>query len=124
MNQNAEACLVTGYESLVDGLSLPDPDDRHVLAAAIKTGAHVIVTFNLDDFPEDPVGTFGIEAQHPDVFLAHLLDLHTDRFCSAVRRHRESLVNPPATVAELLAKFEAVGLTTTATNLREHVDAL
>ena len=51
MNRHVEDCLVTGYEDLIDGLTLPDPDDRHVLAAAIKAGADVIVTFNLRDFP-------------------------------------------------------------------------
>lgn len=46
-------CLVTGYESLIDGLTLPDPDDRHVLAAAIRCDAQVIVTLNLRDSPAD-----------------------------------------------------------------------
>ncbi|HMA95113.1 MAG TPA: hypothetical protein VKP30_20620, partial [Polyangiaceae bacterium] len=45
-------CLVDGYEPLVEGLELPDPNDRHVLAAAIHGGASVIVTMNLRDFPE------------------------------------------------------------------------
>jgi hypothetical protein len=42
---------VSGYEPLIEGLKLPDPDDRHVLAAAVKAGAQVIVTRNLRDFP-------------------------------------------------------------------------
>lgn len=50
MNANVRDCLVTGYEPLIDGLTLPDPDDRHVLAAAIRASADVIVTFNLKDF--------------------------------------------------------------------------
>ena len=39
MNQSTLDCLVTGYEDLIQGLQLPDPDDRHVLAAAIRTRA-------------------------------------------------------------------------------------
>lgn len=52
MNAHVLDCLVTGYESLINGLSLPDQDDRHVLAAAIHAGADLIVTFNLKDFPD------------------------------------------------------------------------
>ncbi|MEY9840702.1 PIN domain-containing protein, partial [Streptacidiphilus sp. EB103A] len=51
MNAAIRDCLITGHEPLIEGLKLPDPDDRHVLAAAIKAGAQVIVTSNLKDFP-------------------------------------------------------------------------
>ncbi len=61
--------LVDGYEELVAGLTLPDPDDRHVLAAAIRCGASVIVTFNQRDFPADVLASYGIESQHPDEFV-------------------------------------------------------
>jgi hypothetical protein len=59
--------LVSGHEALIDGLVLPDPDDRHVLAAAIRCHASVILTFNERDFPADVLGSFGLEAQHPDL---------------------------------------------------------
>lgn len=62
-------CLVTGHEPLIGGLTLPDPDDRHVLAAAIRCHAQVIVTQNLKDFPPAGLEPFGIEAQHPDLFV-------------------------------------------------------
>ena len=55
--------LVTGYERLIDAVTLPDPDDRHVLAAAIRAGADIIVTFNLNEFPEKYLMPYGIEAQ-------------------------------------------------------------
>jgi len=64
MNKAVRDCLVTGYEPLIEGLKLPDPDDRHVLAAAIKTGAQVIVTRNLKDFPESDLQPWDIEANH------------------------------------------------------------
>ena len=60
MNQAVPDCLVTGYEELIDSLELPDPD-RHVLAAAIRCQGGVIVTFNLNDFPADIIGRYGIE---------------------------------------------------------------
>ena len=74
MNEAVRDCLVTGYEDLIASLSLPDPDDRHVLAAAIRAGAAVIVTYNLKDFPAETLARFDIEAQHPDDFLVGLLD--------------------------------------------------
>ena len=59
----------TGYESLIEGLSLPDSDDRHVLAAAIKANAHVIVTANLKDFPTSALIPFATRVEHPDAFF-------------------------------------------------------
>ena len=97
MNEAVRDCLVTGYEDLIESLSLPDPDDRHVLAAAIRASADVIVTYNLTDFPADTLARFDIEAQHPDDFLVCLLDLAPGVVCAAVKRQRESLRNPPKT---------------------------
>ena len=69
MNEAVRDSVINGYEDLIDSLTLPDPDDRHVLAAAIHGDAEVIVTFNLKDFPAATLDHFGIEAQHPDAFL-------------------------------------------------------
>ena len=66
-------CLVTGYQALADSLKLPDPNDRHVLAAAIRAGAQSIVTRNLKDFPADRLAVFGVQAQDPDEFVLGLL---------------------------------------------------
>ena len=68
MNQAVRDCLVTGYEPLVEGLKLPDPGDRHVLAAAIRAGAQVIVTSNLKHFPSADLQPWDIEAKAPDDF--------------------------------------------------------
>ena len=72
MNQAVPDALVSGYEDLIDGLTLPDADDRHVLAAAIRCGASVIVTFNERDFPKDLLAAYGVEVQHPDEFIDDL----------------------------------------------------
>ena len=77
--------LVTGYEQLIEGLDLPDPRDRHVLAAAIIGRADVIVTFNLVDFPPEYLLAFDLEALHPDEFLNHQLTLN-ESLWSASRR--------------------------------------
>ena len=94
MDQYAGDALVTGYEDLIPGLQLPDPDDRHVLAAAIHGHADVIVTINLRDFPSETIGPFGIEAQHPDEFILHLLDLAPGVVVAAAENHRQSMKNP------------------------------
>ncbi len=60
MDEHVDDCLVEGYESLIDTLDLPDPNDRHVLAAAIHAGAKIIVTFNLGDFPKSALAPYGI----------------------------------------------------------------
>ena len=119
MNAHVRDCLVTGYEYLIEGLTLPDPDDRHVLAAAIRGSASVIVTFNLDDFPPECLDKFGIDAQHPDEFITHLIDLAPAVVCAAAKRHRTSLKNPPKTVDEYLGALANQRLPETVSRLRE-----
>jgi len=118
MNAHVRDCLVTGYESLIDAVRLPDLDDRHVLAAAIRSNANFIVTFNLHDFPVDALEPFGIEAVHPDDFLALQFEIAPNIVCVAAKRHRASLRNPPKNVDEYLATLEAQGLLQTASKLR------
>lgn len=118
MNSNVRDCLVSGYVDLIPSLTLPDENDRHVLAAAICEGADVIVTSNLSDFPTGTFGQYGIEAQHPDEFLTHLIDLAPSVICEAAKRQRTSLRNPPQSVEELLAAYERQGLAQTVSELR------
>jgi predicted nucleic acid-binding protein len=124
MNRNARDALVTGYEGLIEGLSLPDPDDRHVLAAAIHAGAEVIVTFNLADFPADAITVHGIEGRHPDDFCCGLLNTSLSAFLEAVRLQRISLKNPPRDVPEFLGTLQAIGLPGTAQRLRLFADSI
>jgi hypothetical protein len=65
---------VEDYESLIPVMN-NHPKDRHVLAAAVRTGAQTIVTFNLKDFPEEALTPWNIEAQSPDEFLIHQFHL-------------------------------------------------
>ncbi len=95
MNSHVRDCLVTGWEVFLPSLNLPDPDDRHVLAAALAARADVIVTFNIKDFPASSLEPLGIEAQHPDEFVTHLLSLDEPRVLTAVKRLRASLRSPP-----------------------------
>src|SRR5215831_7341133 len=124
MNQAIPDCLVTGYRELIPGLTLPDPNDRHVLAAAIRAGAGAIVTFNLKDFPPEALQSYGIEAQHPDAFVLDLLDRDHRKVCEAARRQRRSLKNPPQTIREYLLNLENQQLTQTRSRLQRYVDLL
>ena len=102
--------LVEGYEDLIPTLSLPDENDRHVLAAAIRGGAQVIVTMNLRDFPDEVLQQYEMEAQHPDEFILQLIELTPDVVMDAAETHRQSLKNPPKSIEEFLASLEAQGL--------------
>ena len=113
-------CLVTGYEDLIPGLQLPDLNDRHVLAAAIRSRADVIVTYNLSDFPNDYIKQFGIETQHPDEFVTHLLDLSPGLVCAAAKRQRASLKSPPKSVNEFLDTLANQQLPETVARLVEY----
>jgi predicted nucleic acid-binding protein len=75
MNTAVRDCLVSGYEPLIAALDLPDPNDRHVLAAAIKAKAQIIVTKNLRDFPADRLAPWDLKAKSPDSFVRDLIDI-------------------------------------------------
>ena len=102
--------LVEGYEDLIPTLSLPDANDRHVLAAAIRGEAQVIVTMNLKDFPNEVLQQYEMEGLHPDEFILQLIDLAPDVVMDAAGTHRQSLKNPPKSIEEFLASLEAQGL--------------
>lgn len=91
MNLAVPDALVTDYEDLEDALELPDPDDRHVLAAAIKARADLIVTANRRDFPPSTLARWFIEAQDPDAFLANQFHLDPARFLEVVKTVRARL---------------------------------
>ncbi len=118
MNLHAEDCLVTGFENLIEGLNLPDPSDRHVLAAAIKSGADLIVTRNLKDFPLNELEPYGIEARHPDTFMTHLFHQAPRAVAEAAQEHRASLKRPPKSVDQYLETLERQGLIRTVGELR------
>ena len=118
MDAHAADTLVTGYEHLIPSLVLPDPDDRHVLAAAMMGEASVIVTCNLRDFPEDVLDPHNIEAQHPDEFIHGLLNVDPAAVIDAITRQQQRLKSPPVAMADLLALFERLGLVRTVAEVR------
>lgn len=95
---------VEGYESLIERMTC-DPKDRHVLAAAVRADAAVIVTFNLRDFPPAALEPFDIEAVHPDAFLQDQLDLFPNLVLEALEDLAESYEQPPLTVEHVLDRL-------------------
>ncbi|MBI3092130.1 MAG: PIN domain-containing protein [Candidatus Tectomicrobia bacterium] len=124
MDAHGRDCLVEDFESLIDSLRLPDPTDRHVLAAAIRGRADIIVTRNIKDFPRERLDPYGIEAQLPDTFITHLLDLNAAAVVRAALEHRASLKNPPKSVAEYLHTLARQGLTQTVAELPAFASSL
>lgn len=112
-------CMITNYEKLEVGLALPDPNDHHVLAAAIRCKAQAIITSNLKDFPADVLQEFDIEAIHPDVFLINQFDLSDARVLDAVKNIRTRMINPPCTAIEYLERLAVNGLTAFSQKLNE-----
>lgn len=102
---------------IVEGLELPDPGDRHVLAAAIKTKASLIVTDNLKDFPADCLAQHEVEAISADDFIADCIDLAGPEAVAVLRTMRERLKKREFDAEALLVRIEQIGLTQTATLL-------
>jgi len=124
LNQAVPDCLVTGYEDLIDKLELPDVDDRHVLAAAIRSGAQAIVTMNLKDFPSAALEEYEIFARHPDDFILDLADLDPAVVVSVAKQQRAALLNPPFTPENFIKKIRSQGLPGVAALLENEIDLL
>ena len=109
--------LVENYEFLIDSLELPDPKDCHVLAAAIKTNANIIVTNNLKDFPEKYLENFGLEVKNADDFLTEVIDLNQEIAVNSFRKLVMNRRNPNLDEYQVLDSFRRTGLTNTANYL-------
>ena len=110
---------VTGYEALIPSLHLPDPDDRHVLAAAITARADLIVTLNLRHFPATSLSGHDLEAITPDELVCRLLNEERGEVLAALEALRVSLQSPPYTWQGLLERLREVGLAGAVARLEE-----
>jgi predicted nucleic acid-binding protein len=104
--------------------ALPDKDDAHVVAAALKTRADVIVTDNLKDFPEKVLAQLGLDVRSADAFIADTIMLDTGRAVDAIRDMRSRFKKPSLTAEALLLKMEAHSLADTADALRPFLGSL
>lgn len=120
MNKSIRDCLIIDYENIVPNLKLPDPDDRHILAAAIRGNADTILTYNLKDFPKETLRSYNIETQHPDEFISGLLELAGGVVFTTIAKLRKGLKNPPKSPQEYLEILEKQSLPQTVSLLREY----
>ncbi|MHA7865397.1 PIN domain-containing protein [Flagellimonas marinaquae] len=113
--------LVINYSGLIPGLKLPDPKDCHVLAAAIKTNANVIVTNNIKDFPKDYLSSFGLTAKTADDFLTDIIDLKPEEAIKAFQEMVLNRRNPDLDEYHVLNILRKQGLTATANFLHSQL---
>lgn len=115
-----EAMVDDFAQLLANPLGLPDPNDEHVIAAAVKTQAQAIVTENISDFPAELLGKLNLEARTADEFIADTIALEEGLAIPAIRNMRLRLKRPEMDAGDLLRSFEAHGLFETVTVLTQH----
>jgi predicted nucleic acid-binding protein len=118
MNAAVRDCLVVGYEPLIEVLDLPDPDDRHVLAAAVKVNAQLIVTWNRKDFPQDKLTPWGVKAKSPDDFVRDAMGIDSQAVWACVQQIVDSRTRHPVTVEDVLGELERDGLVASVASMR------
>lgn len=124
MQEAFDEAWVEGYDSLIPTITLPDQNDRHVLAAAIRAGAQHIVTDNLKDFPDAALEPFGIKAISADSCLTATFELYPADASAALNRMRRAYRNPSMTAAEFLDDLTRAGLPKLALLAREYIDTI
>jgi predicted nucleic acid-binding protein len=117
MKDALPGATVAGYEHLISTVSLPDPDDRHVVAAALVSSASVIITWNLRDFPATALKKFGLRRQTPDAFLAKLYDQAPDLMVGSLANARRNLNKSRVSVSEFIDILRRQKLTQLVTRL-------
>jgi hypothetical protein len=114
-------CLVDGYDSRIQRLTLPDSDDRHVLAAALEANAEAIVTFNLDDFPANRLRPHGLEATHPDDLVCELLDTHAKTILTCLEDEASIRNDPPRSIHDVCQSPAERGLDQAADRMQQRL---
>ena len=112
--------MVDGYQARIDGMTC-DPKDRHILDAAVRANAEVLVTFNVKHFPDSSVEGYEIEIVHPDDFLLDQLDLYPKLVVDSLVRLTTLYRAPPVTMDELLEMLIRSGVPNFVDAVRRHI---
>ena len=124
MKKSFPGAIITDYDKWINTITLPDPNDYHVLAAAIETRADYIITFNIKDFLSNDLTKYSIKIIHPDDFIISLIDTDFTAVCKAVKQQRSFLKNPAKSAGELLDILQKQGLTRTVSELKTVIDLI
>jgi len=119
MNQTFSDANIINYSKIEREFELLDKNDKHGLAAAIKSESKFIVTFNIKDFPKSTLSDYNIERITPDDFIMKLIKQNEELVNNAFENQRLSLKNPTMTKSELLNVFKTFKLTKTIARLRK-----
>ena len=95
----------------LEGMALPDPDDRHVVAGARVAECDIITTYNMKDFPQTVLEPYGLRAAHPDELLTELAESDPATASAAIRLLVSNKKHPPRSMAEEIAGLRRNNLT-------------
>jgi predicted nucleic acid-binding protein len=124
MREAIPDCLIVDYELFIPSIQLPDENDRHVLAAAIRGNADAIVSLNTKDFPGDVLAKFDVEVQTPDQFVLNQIMLHPPRALTAIKKMRKRWDRPAMSASDMVDLFEKRQLPQTAAHLRDVLELI
>jgi len=121
MNEALPTATVSGYQKHIRRVNLPDPDDRHVVAAGIAAGASVILTLNIRDFPAKELKRFGLRRETPDVFLSALYDEVPDLMIGSLANARRNLTKTSVSASDFIGIVAGQGLGELAKRAERHL---
>jgi predicted nucleic acid-binding protein len=124
MREAIPDCLIIDYESFIPSIRLPDENDRHVVAAAIRGNADAIVSLNIKDFPAEVLSKFDIEIQTPDQFVLNQIMLNPPRALTAIKKMRARWDRPALSASDMVDLFEKRQLPQTAAHLRDILELI
>lgn len=124
MDEAVPTATVSGYQDHIRALDLPDPDDRHVVAAGIAAGASLILTWNLRDFPASELKKYGLRGQTPDDFLAELYDQVPDLTVGSLSNARRNLSKTRVSAMDFIEILNKQNLVQLAKRMRRHLRRL